>query len=74
MFDVNKHIEAYENGEDLGGSDEGFEWMDIYGAHKDVTGKHSTIMRENPEYASQWMGRILTQVTVYSTENPIIET
>lgn len=66
-FDIEQIIQKHEDGEDL---ELGYEWADIYGADPGKSGKHSTAMRKNPEYASQWLGRILMQVEVAETENP----
>ena len=70
IFDLTKYIDAYNDGEDLGN---GFEWVDIYGAPPNKRGKHSTLMRNNPEYASAWLGWVLTQVVCEPTDNPILE-
>ena len=45
-------------------------WHNLLGAPLDVTGAHTDLMNKNPEFASQWHGRILIQIVVEDIKTP----
>lgn len=64
-FDLEKYIKQAEKGEPFE-----FFWEDIYGAPKGVSGSNTVLMNHDPDVASTWKGRILTQVVAEKTEEP----
>lgn len=49
-----------------------FDWKNIYGAPKGVSGKITDKMNLNPEIASFWKGRILCQCIAEETDKPLL--
>lgn len=49
-----------------------FCWKNLYGSPlNQKNSKEKRLMNENPEFASQWKGRILCQVLCEETEKPL---
>lgn len=46
-------------------------WKNVYGSPLDVSGENTKMMNTNPEYASNWKGRILIGVTAEKTDKPV---
>ena len=47
-----------------------FNWINIYGAPPDKSGQNTDKMKNNPELASTWKGRVLVQYFAEDTKNP----
>lgn len=47
-----------------------YDWKQIYGAPRGVSGDVTKAMNNNPEIASLWKGRILMQTTCELTKKP----
>ena len=47
-----------------------FNWINVYGAQSGHSGENTTRMNNNPEYASNWRGRVLVHYEAVETKNP----